>query len=306
MLQICLEVTSKDRPDAAPQQFQSPLPIKIGSLAANKLRLDGAKVSRTHAIIQQDAHSGAVVIADLSSVTGTGVDGRAVGREVLKVGSVITIGDHTLHVASIEDAAAKPLDPQLPTPEPQLPTPEPQLPTPDAVMCARLNEKATTAEAVAATAEAVAASLAALETTLAATPTAGAIPSDEVLGLQHDLAVGQADLEAARRAVKRARGVARFFQWCAATGWPAPTWAEAEQIAQLVDDMTSKLNLGGFSEEDVYVVAAALTQTRILRAQRQGNVQVRQRPGAGAPMKFSLGDLAGAPIDDLMNLLFGR
>lgn len=273
MTQVRIEVTPKSSPPEAPWQFQDHLPIKIGSLAANKLQLRGPTVSRMHAVIEQPDAGGPIVIVDLSSETGTKVGDRVIGREVIQKGSVITIGDYMLHIAGIGDdkvapssSGVMPIVQQGVTLTSEAPQntatvvvpPEPPSPEPTTMM---------------------------------------QTPSEEVLGLQHDLTASRADLEMAQRAVKRSRGVARFFQWCATNNWPAPSWADAEKIAQLVDDMTAKLNLQGFTEDDVFVVAASLTQFRTEQAQRQ-----RRRPNV---QFVELG--SGSPAESLamLKLLFG-
>lgn len=63
----------------------------IGRKEGNSVVLDSDRVSRTHAVIDWDGDNYTVI--DTGSRNGTFVNGRAVRRQVLRNGDMITIGD---------------------------------------------------------------------------------------------------------------------------------------------------------------------------------------------------------------------
>ncbi len=77
---------------------------KIGSGAAANVRIDDAKVSRMHAVIEAQALDD-VTLLDLGNVTL--VNGARVNKCTLKVGDEITVGAVRVVVESIEHAAAR-------------------------------------------------------------------------------------------------------------------------------------------------------------------------------------------------------
>ena len=98
------------------------LPIKIGSMATCGLRLEGAGVSRLHALIDQDPDTHALTVRDLSSGTGTMLDGQRVQHGVLKPDSIMRIGEYTLMVNLLPETAT--ISPMAETPPAPVPTPD--------------------------------------------------------------------------------------------------------------------------------------------------------------------------------------
>lgn len=76
--------------------------IKVGKLTSSHLRLEGENVSRMHAIIVV-AGPGDVSIIDLSSTTGTFVNGQKVNKAKLQSGDTVVIGETRIEI-TIEDA----------------------------------------------------------------------------------------------------------------------------------------------------------------------------------------------------------
>lgn len=85
--------------------------IKVGKLSSSHLRLDDKNVSRMHALIEVTG-PGDVSIIDLSSTTGTFVNGQKVNKAKLQSGDVVVIGETRIEVA-IGDAAEE--DDEIPT-----------------------------------------------------------------------------------------------------------------------------------------------------------------------------------------------
>jgi pSer/pThr/pTyr-binding forkhead associated (FHA) protein len=72
--------------------------LTLGRSNENQATFADARMSRVHARIVADG--GGFAIEDLGSSNGTYVDGRAVSREVLLPGSVVTLGDTNLRVTA--------------------------------------------------------------------------------------------------------------------------------------------------------------------------------------------------------------
>ncbi|MCW5805140.1 MAG: FHA domain-containing protein [Deltaproteobacteria bacterium] len=74
--------------------------IKIGKAPASHVKLDfDDKVSRMHAIIDQDTDQGTITILDLGSLSGTYVNGTRVNKAALVDGDVIVLGDTKLELS---------------------------------------------------------------------------------------------------------------------------------------------------------------------------------------------------------------
>ena len=71
--------------------------IKVGKLSSSHLRLDDKNVSRMHALIEVTG-PGDVSIIDLSSTTGTFVNGQKVNKAKLQSGDSIVIGETRIEV----------------------------------------------------------------------------------------------------------------------------------------------------------------------------------------------------------------
>lgn len=78
------------------EQFALPV-IKIGKLLSSHLRLEDRSVSRMHALIDVTG-PGDVSIIDLSSTTGTFVNGQKVNKARLQSGDSILIGETRLEI----------------------------------------------------------------------------------------------------------------------------------------------------------------------------------------------------------------
>ena len=72
--------------------------IKVGKLSSSHLRLDDKNVSRMHALIEVTG-PGDVSIIDLSSTTGTFVNGQKVNKAKLQSGDSIVIGETRIEVS---------------------------------------------------------------------------------------------------------------------------------------------------------------------------------------------------------------
>ena len=94
--------------------------IKIGRLGTAQIKLEDAKVSRIHAIIELGG--GEATVVDMGSVQGTLVAGKKVSRAKLAHGDVITVGETNLHVslgaASTQPPAPANIGPQAITKAP--------------------------------------------------------------------------------------------------------------------------------------------------------------------------------------------
>ena len=83
-------------------------PLTIGRSESSGFCIPDKKVSRRHAEIVSDGKN--VFITDLSSRTGTRVNGRAIAqRTPLCIGDTIQIGETDLVLEKTEDAQAAPL-----------------------------------------------------------------------------------------------------------------------------------------------------------------------------------------------------
>ena len=71
--------------------------IKVGKLSSSHLRLDDKNVSRMHALIEVTG-PGDVSIIDLSSTTGTFVNGQKVNKAKLQSGDSVVIGETRIEV----------------------------------------------------------------------------------------------------------------------------------------------------------------------------------------------------------------
>ena len=72
--------------------------IKVGKLSSSHLRLDDKNVSRMHALIEVTG-PGDVSIIDLSSTTGTFVNGQKVNKAKLQSGDTVMIGETRIEVS---------------------------------------------------------------------------------------------------------------------------------------------------------------------------------------------------------------
>jgi hypothetical protein len=101
---VAIEAIVDDRPPAlvliAANGTRYPVVdgLTLGRSSENALTFADARMSRVHARIVADG--GGFAIEDLGSSNGTYVDGRAVAREMLVPGSVVTLGDTNLRVAA--------------------------------------------------------------------------------------------------------------------------------------------------------------------------------------------------------------
>jgi len=101
---VAIEAIVDDRPPplvlVAPSGTRYPVAdgVTLGRSTENDATFADARMSRRHARIIADG--GGFAIEDLGSSNGTYVDGRAVAREMLVPGSVVTLGDTNLRVAA--------------------------------------------------------------------------------------------------------------------------------------------------------------------------------------------------------------
>ena len=72
--------------------------VKIGRLASAHLKLDDAKVSRIHAVIEATADGQDYSVIDMGSTEGTIVNGARISKEKLKDGDEIRLGDSRIVV----------------------------------------------------------------------------------------------------------------------------------------------------------------------------------------------------------------
>src|SRR5262245_31865933 len=73
--------------------------VKIGRLASAHLKLEDAKVSRIHAVIEAASDGHEYSIIDMGSTEGTFVNGEKVSKEKLRDGDEIRLGDCRLVVS---------------------------------------------------------------------------------------------------------------------------------------------------------------------------------------------------------------
>ena len=90
--------------------------IKVGKLSSSHLRLDDKNVSRMHALIEVTG-PGDVSIIDLSSTTGTFVNGQKVNKAKLQSGDQVVIGETRMEItiggAEDEDEIPTRVQPQI-------------------------------------------------------------------------------------------------------------------------------------------------------------------------------------------------
>src|SRR6185503_15747046 len=90
--------------------------IKVGKLSSSHLRLDDKNVSRMHALIEVTG-PGDVSIIDLSSTTGTFVNGQKVNKAKLQSGDQVVIGETRMEItiggAEDEDEIPTRVNPQI-------------------------------------------------------------------------------------------------------------------------------------------------------------------------------------------------
>lgn len=80
--------------------------VKIGRLASAHLKLDDAKVSRIHAVIEATADGQDYSVIDMGSTEGTIVNGARISKEKLKDGDEIRLGDSRIVVQFLRAGAA--------------------------------------------------------------------------------------------------------------------------------------------------------------------------------------------------------
>ncbi len=85
-----------DPATGAPVRLRRRLPVVIGRAANCDVVLPGARVSRRHAVIQQEASN--IVIVDQGSTNGVIVNGKRRQRETLNSGDVLVIGNYSVEV----------------------------------------------------------------------------------------------------------------------------------------------------------------------------------------------------------------
>lgn len=86
-----------DPATGAPVSVRRRLPLVIGRDASSDIVLPGARVSRRHAVIQQEGAD--IVILDQGATNGLTVNGQRRQRATLAHGDVIVIGHYTIEVA---------------------------------------------------------------------------------------------------------------------------------------------------------------------------------------------------------------
>jgi TonB family protein len=90
---------------ALEQTFERDI-VKIGRLASAHLKLDDAKVSRIHAVIESSAGGAEYSIIDMGSTEGTFLNGEKVSKEKLTDGDEIRLGDSRIVVSLSETSGA--------------------------------------------------------------------------------------------------------------------------------------------------------------------------------------------------------
>ena len=92
--------------------------IKVGKLSSSHLRLEDKNVSRMHALIEVTG-PGDVSIIDLSSTTGTFVNGQKVNKAKLQSGDTVVIGETRIEITiggdDVEDDIPTQVQAQIPT-----------------------------------------------------------------------------------------------------------------------------------------------------------------------------------------------
>src|SRR5437773_579774 len=79
-----------------PRRARLRLPVTIGRTPESDLVLSDPRISRRHALIEQD--HGQIVLTDLQSSNGTQLDGHMVQQAALIDGAAIQLGSTTLKI----------------------------------------------------------------------------------------------------------------------------------------------------------------------------------------------------------------
>lgn len=98
--------------------------VKIGRLASAHLKLDDAKVSRIHAVIEATADGQDYAVIDMGSTEGTVLNGTRISKEKLKDGDEIRLGDSRIVIQFVRAGATAQKAPTSATRNPP-PPPEP-------------------------------------------------------------------------------------------------------------------------------------------------------------------------------------
>lgn len=105
---VLLTITFQDRVDSTLVRALSAMPCMIGRAEDNDVLLMDNTVSRHHALLL--CRDGRLVIDDLNSTNGVGINGRRVSSGKLGFGDVVTVGDYELRLSRCEDEDAEPRD----------------------------------------------------------------------------------------------------------------------------------------------------------------------------------------------------
>lgn len=237
-MKVLIEIRNVNDPGLVLEAREERLPVKIGKLSTSTIRFpDDVNVSRLHALIDRDTDSGAIVVQDLSSSTGTFIGNQRVMRAVVQPTDHIRIGAYTLTVRPVEE----------PAPAKEAPTIE------QGPATVSSNEK-TPQEIL----DAIAASGLSIN---------GAQPLEEA---NERIALLEKELELAKLWTF-------FYRWCAENQYQVPSEAEVTKIILMTCELNGLLDAEEDEDEDpMFVLEEVLAMAMALvqyRAQAAGESQ---------------------------------
>ena len=77
--------------------------VKVGNLSTSQLRLDDPKISRMHAVLENQ-YDGTFLAIDMGSATGTFVNGKKVTKATVRDGDELRFGDTTVRIFVVDPA----------------------------------------------------------------------------------------------------------------------------------------------------------------------------------------------------------